>query len=131
MTERAWHSLFIRNMFIQELDPEKLAAFAPDFTVIDAPGFNAVPEVDGTRSEVFVVLNLARKEVIIGGTDYAGEMKKSIFTVMNYLLPKRGRHAHALLGQLGRATRRVRHLLRPVRHRQDHAVGRPRAHADR
>jgi phosphoenolpyruvate carboxykinase (ATP) len=90
VTERAWHSLFIRNMFIQELDPEKLAAFAPDFTVIDAPGFNAVPEVDGTRSEVFVALNLARKEVIIGGTEYAGEMKKSMFTVMNYLLPKEG-----------------------------------------
>ena len=90
VTERAWHSLFIRNMFIQELDPEKLEGFEPDFTVIDAPGFNAVPEVDGTRSEVFVALNLARKEVIIGGTEYAGEMKKSMFTVMNYLLPKKG-----------------------------------------
>ena len=90
VTERAWHSLFIRNMFIQELDPEKLANFEPDFTVIDAPGFNAVPEVDHTRSEVFVALNLARKEVIIGGTEYAGEMKKSMFTVMNYLLPKKG-----------------------------------------
>ena len=132
VTERAWHSLFIRNMFIQELDPEKLATFAPDFTVIDAPGFNAVPEVDGTRSEVFVALNLARKEVIIGGTEYAGEMKKSMFTVMNYLLPKEGIMADALLGQprAGRP-RRVRDLLRPVRDREDHPVGGPRSHPDR
>ena len=67
-----------------------LAAFEPEFTMIDAPGFHAVPEIDGTRSEVFVAVHFGRKEVIIGGTEYAGEIKKSMFSVMNYLLPKQG-----------------------------------------
>ena len=90
ITEKAWHNLFVRNMFLQEDDPEVLARHVPQFTVIDACGFNAVPDVDGIRSEVFVMLHFGRKEVIIGGTEYAGEMKKSIFTVMNYLLPLKG-----------------------------------------
>jgi len=84
---RAWHNLFARNMFIREHDPVKLANHVPEFTVIDAPLFYAVPEQDGTRSEVFVVLNFKTREVIIGGTDYAGEIKKSILAVMTYLLP--------------------------------------------
>ena len=84
---RAWHNLFARNMFIREHDRQKLESHVPQFTVIDAPMFNAVPEQDGTRSEVFVVLNFDKREVIIGGTDYAGEIKKSILTVMTYLLP--------------------------------------------
>jgi phosphoenolpyruvate carboxykinase (ATP) len=87
---RAWHNLFARNMFLRELDPKKLESHVPEFTVIDAPMFHAIPEEDGTRSEVFIALNFARKEVIIGGTDYAGEIKKSIFTVMTYLMPPRG-----------------------------------------
>jgi phosphoenolpyruvate carboxykinase (ATP) len=62
----------------------------PQFTVIDAPGFNASPEDDGTRSEAFILLHFGRREVIVGGTAYAGEMKKSMFTVMNYLLPPQG-----------------------------------------
>ena len=90
VTQRAWHSLFARNLFIQEHDPARLAAHEPQFTVIDAPGFDAEPEIDGTRSEVFVVLNLDRREVIIGGTEYGGEIKKSMFTVMNFLMPDRG-----------------------------------------
>ena len=90
VTERAWHSLFVRNMFIQEHDTAKLAEFVPDFTLVDAPGFHAVPEIDGTRSEVFVAVHFGRKEIIIGGTEYAGEMKKAMFSVMNYLLPKQG-----------------------------------------
>jgi phosphoenolpyruvate carboxykinase (ATP) len=89
ITQRAWHSLFARNLFIQEHDPAKLAQHDPQFTLIDAPGFNATPDIDGTRSEVFVVLNLAKREVIIGGTEYGGEIKKSLFTVMNYLMPDR------------------------------------------
>jgi phosphoenolpyruvate carboxykinase (ATP) len=89
VTERAWHSMFARNMFIRELDPEKLARHAPEFTVIHAPSFHAVPEIDGTNSAAFVVLHFGRKLILIGGTSYAGEMKKSIFTVMNYLLPQR------------------------------------------
>jgi phosphoenolpyruvate carboxykinase (ATP) len=90
ITELAWHSLFARNMFIRELDPARLDAFEPRFTLIDAPGFHAVPEEDGTRSEAFILLHFGRREVLIGGTQYAGEIKKSIFTVMNYLLPPQG-----------------------------------------
>ncbi|HYN33692.1 MAG TPA: phosphoenolpyruvate carboxykinase (ATP) [Ilumatobacteraceae bacterium] len=90
VTEHAWQSLFVRNMFIQEHDPEALETFAPEFTLVAAPGFHAVPEIDGTRTEVFVAVHLGRKEVIIGGTEYAGEIKKAMFSVMNYLLPKQG-----------------------------------------
>ena len=89
ITELAWHNLFARNMFI-DVDPETIAAHKPQFTVIDAPGFHANPESDGIRSEAFIMLHLGRREVIIGGTHYAGEMKKSMFTVMNYLLPPQG-----------------------------------------
>jgi phosphoenolpyruvate carboxykinase (ATP) len=84
--EDAWHSLFARNMFIQAT-PEELATHLPEFTVINCPRFHAIREVDGTNSEAFVVLNFAKKLVLIGGTSYAGEIKKSIFSVMNYLLP--------------------------------------------
>jgi phosphoenolpyruvate carboxykinase (ATP) len=90
VTETAWHSLFARTMFLREFDREVLAAFAPDFTVLHCPGFHAIPEIDHTRSEAFIILNLSRRLVIIGGTSYAGEIKKSVFTVMNYLLPQQG-----------------------------------------
>ena len=89
ISEHAWPALFARNMFIRELDAEKLALHQPEFTVIHAPNFHADPEVDGTRSEAFVLLDFAQKLILIGGTAYAGEIKKSIFTVMNYLLPQR------------------------------------------
>lgn len=89
ITEYAWHSLFARNMFI-EATPEELNSFAPGFTVINVPDFKADPAEDGTRSEVFIILDFSQKLVMIGGTEYAGETKKSIFTVMNYLLPLRG-----------------------------------------
>jgi len=90
INETAWHNLFARNMFIQEHDPEKLAAHDPEYTIIHAPGFLAVPEEDGTNSEAFVILHLGKKEVLIGGTAYAGEIKKSMFSIMNYLLPRKG-----------------------------------------
>src|ERR1043166_3822207 len=90
INELAWHNLFARNMFLQESDPGQLAQHQPQFTVIDAPGFNASPEDDGTRSEAFILLHFGRREVIVGGTAYAGEMKKSMFTVMNYLLLSQG-----------------------------------------
>jgi phosphoenolpyruvate carboxykinase (ATP) len=90
VTELAWHNLFVQNMFVRERDPEKLRAFSPEFTVLGFPGFHAEPEEDGTRSTAFIVLDISRSLVLIGGTQYAGEMKKSIFTVMNYILPKRG-----------------------------------------
>jgi phosphoenolpyruvate carboxykinase (ATP) len=90
ITENAWHSMFARDMFLREFDPEVLAHFEPDFVVIHCPQFHAIPEVDHTRSEAFVLLNFAERLVIIGGTSYAGEVKKAVFTVMNYLLPHRG-----------------------------------------
>ncbi|MFY9821594.1 MAG: phosphoenolpyruvate carboxykinase (ATP) [Thermoanaerobaculia bacterium] len=90
VTEEAWHSLFARNMFIREEDPATLASFAPNFTVINVANLQAVPERDGTRSPTFILLDLAKRMVLIGGTRYAGEIKKSIFSVMNYYLPKQG-----------------------------------------
>lgn len=103
ITESAWASLFARNMFVQATD-EELKVHVPEFTVIQAPGFQAIPEVDGTRSEVFIMISFKRKMVIIGGTQYAGEIKKSIFSVMNYLLPKQGvlpMHCSANYGRSG------------------------------
>lgn len=90
INEYAWHNLFARNMFIRELDPEKLANHTPDFTVIDMPRFHAEPAFDGTNSQTFILIDFGRRLVLIGGTEYAGEMKKSIFTALNYFLPKRG-----------------------------------------
>ncbi|GAB4297295.1 MAG: phosphoenolpyruvate carboxykinase (ATP) [Ignavibacteriaceae bacterium] len=87
ITEKAWHSLFARNMFRQYEDEKELEKHEPKFTVIDMPNFKANPETDGTNSEVFIVVNFGRRLVLIGGTSYAGEIKKSIFTALNYLLP--------------------------------------------
>src|SRR5215216_3073132 len=90
VTEHAWHSMFIRNMFILPQSLEEYKRFVPEFTIIAAPGFKANPAVDNTNSETFIILNLERKLAIIGNTAYAGEMKKSVFTLMNYLLPLEG-----------------------------------------
>jgi phosphoenolpyruvate carboxykinase (ATP) len=90
ITEYAWHSLFARNMFIREFEPEKLRNHVPQFTVIDMPHLKAEPEHDGTNSQTFILLDFARRLVLIGGTEYAGEIKKSIFSAMNYLMPKQG-----------------------------------------
>jgi len=89
ITEYAWHNLFARNLLIV---PQKATIHdSPDtWTIIDLPRFHATPELDGTNSEAFIVLNLARKLVIIGGTSYGGEIKKSVFTILNYLLPEQG-----------------------------------------
>ncbi len=107
ITPSPWHSLFCRNMFrlrrTFEHDDE-IEAFVPDFTIVHAPDFKAVPERDGTRSEVFIIISFAHKVLLIGGTSYAGEMKKSVFSVMNYLLPKAGvlpMHASANVGPDG------------------------------
>lgn len=89
ITQFAWHNLFARHMFVAETDPAEHAKHRPEFTVIDAPYFKADPAIHGTRSDCFICLNFAKRVVIIGGTSYAGEIKKSIFTVMNYLLPQR------------------------------------------
>ncbi|UFJ39731.1 phosphoenolpyruvate carboxykinase (ATP) [Brevibacillus humidisoli] len=87
VNEYAWHNLFARQLFIRPTAVE-LAAHSPEFTIISAPGFKADPAVHGTHSETFIIISFERKTVLIGGTEYAGEMKKSIFTVMNYLLPE-------------------------------------------
>src|SRR5215204_5310462 len=104
ITEQAWHSLFARHMFIDIPEAIGRAAHEPEFTVIDMPGLTADPKMHGTNSEVFILLNLAKKLVLIGGTSYAGEIKKSIFTVMNYLLPLRNvlsMHCSANVGPAG------------------------------
>ncbi|MGH9345976.1 MAG: phosphoenolpyruvate carboxykinase [Vicinamibacterales bacterium] len=104
VTELAWHNLFARNMFIPETEPGRLVEHRPEFTVIDAPGFAADPARHGTRSEVFILVHLGRRLVLIGGTSYAGEIKKSIFTVLNYILPLRGvlsMHCSANVGKAG------------------------------
>ena len=88
ITSTAWHSLFARNMFIR-MNRDELANFVPQFTVLHAPGFHANPAEVGTNSEAFIIVNFERRIVLIGGTSYAGEIKKSIFTVMNYILPQR------------------------------------------
>lgn len=88
VSEKAWNALFARNMFIVPSLPE-LASHHPEFTVLHAPNVTAEPATDGTNSEAFVCLHFGRGEVIIGGTSYAGEIKKAMFAVMNYLLPLR------------------------------------------
>ena len=86
-TELAWHNLFARHLFITPESPSE--DFLPEFTVVDAANFTADPARDGTRSGTFVLVNFERRMILIGGTRYAGEIKKSVFTVMNYLLPLR------------------------------------------
>lgn len=105
ITEYAWHSLFARTMFIRP-PIEALSDHQPEFTVISMPGCLADPAKDVTNSEAFILLNFAEKLVLIGGTQYAGEIKKSIFTVMNYLLPLKGvmpMHCSANIGPKGDA----------------------------
>ncbi len=103
VTELAWHSLFAHNLFIRP-NADELMNFEPDFTVISLPSVKADPKVDGTRSETFILVNLAQRIVIIGGTEYAGEIKKSVFTALNYLLPAEGvfpMHCSANVGSGG------------------------------
>ncbi len=103
ITERAWHSLFCRQLFIRPAS-EDTGDFKPDFTVLCGPNCLADPFRDNINSETFVVLNFAKRLALIGGTHYAGEMKKSIFTVLNFLLPQKGvlsMHCSANMGADG------------------------------
>jgi phosphoenolpyruvate carboxykinase (ATP) len=103
VTPNAWHANFVRNMFIRPA-VEALAGFVPNFSILHAPEFQADPARHGTRTGTFIVLNLAKRMILIGGTRYAGELKKSMFTVMNYLLPKQGvlsMHCSANIGPDG------------------------------
>ena len=88
-TELAWHSLFIRNLLIRP-EAHELATFAPDLTIVDLPSFTADPARHGGRSGTIIAVDFSRGIVLIGGTSYAGEMKKSVFTWLNYVLPARG-----------------------------------------
>ncbi len=103
VTPHAWHNLFAYNMFLRPTR-EELAGIRPDFTILHAPEVKADPEKHGTRSGTFVVVNFQAKEVLIGGTRYAGEIKKSIFSVLNFLLPDKGilpMHCSANIGEDG------------------------------
>ena len=89
VTTGAWHAMFARNMFIRP-KAEELEGFAPDYVILHAPDFQAEPAIDGVKSATAIALSFAEKVIVIAGTEYAGEIKKSIFTVMNWILPERG-----------------------------------------
>lgn len=103
INEYAWHNLFAHQLFIRPT-AEELTSHVADFTVISAPNFKADPAIDGTASETFIIVSLEKKIILIGGTEYAGEIKKSIFGIMNYLLPQQGilsMHCSANVGEAG------------------------------
>jgi phosphoenolpyruvate carboxykinase (ATP) len=104
INELAWHNLFIRTLLVRPTADE-LANFAPEYTIIDLPSFRADPARHGCRSETVIAVNLSEKLILIGGTAYAGEMKKSVFGILNYLLPARGvmpMHCSANIGPDGK-----------------------------
>ena len=103
VTEYAWHSLFIRTMLVRPAEAE-LAGFVPDYTIIDLPSFRADPARHGCRTETVIAVNFSEKLILIGGTEYGGEMKKSVFGLLNYLLPPQGimpMHCSANIGANG------------------------------
>ncbi|MDQ1593356.1 MAG: phosphoenolpyruvate carboxykinase [Pyrinomonadaceae bacterium] len=102
VTELAWHSLFARTMFID--GGREVGNHMPEFTIVNIPSFKADPERDGTRAQTFILMDFTQRLVLIGGTSYAGETKKSVFTILNYLLPQRGvmsMHCSANVGDAG------------------------------
>ncbi|SFE95208.1 phosphoenolpyruvate carboxykinase (ATP) [Alteribacillus iranensis] len=103
VNEYAWHNVFARQLFIRATE-EELKDHNAEFSIVYAPDFKADPEVDGTKSETFIITSFEERIVLIGGTEYAGEIKKSVFSVMNYLLPKKGvlsMHCSANVGEEG------------------------------
>src|SRR5205807_8292628 len=103
INQYAWHNLFVRALFVRPTG-EEMKGYEPEFTIVSAPEFQADPQRDGTRSEAFIIVNFTRKLILIGGTKYAGEMKKSIFGIMNFLLPQRNvfpMHCSANVGRHG------------------------------
>ncbi|MEP7355966.1 MAG: phosphoenolpyruvate carboxykinase (ATP), partial [Anaerolineales bacterium] len=104
VSELAWHSLFARNMFLRPATREAERRHVPEFTVICAPGFKGMPQIDATASQTFIVLNFEQRLCLIGNTAYAGEIKKAVFTVLNDLLPLAGvlpMHCSANVGAMG------------------------------
>jgi len=103
ITDHAWQNLFVRQLFIRPT-AEELESHKPEYTLFAINDFKAIPEVDGTRSDVFIILDYTKKIVLIGGTSYAGEIKKAMFSVMNYSLPSKGvfpMHCSANIGKNG------------------------------
>nr|WP_294168650.1 phosphoenolpyruvate carboxykinase [uncultured Sphingomonas sp.] len=103
VNELAWHNLFIRTMLVRP-EAAELAGFNPDYTIIDLPSFRADPERHGCRTETVIAINLSKKLILIGGTEYGGEMKKSVFGLLNFLLPEQGimpMHCSANIGPKG------------------------------
>jgi phosphoenolpyruvate carboxykinase (ATP) len=103
ITQFAWHNLFARQLFVRP-DWHTTDEHVPEFVIVSVPGFHADPEVDGTNSEAYILVHFEKRLILIGGTEYAGEMKKSIFTIMNYLLPDQGvlsMHCAANMGAAG------------------------------
>ena len=104
ITEKAWHALFARDMFLTIRNRDELKRHVPAFTIIAAPSFKADPRLDGTRTETFIVLSFGARLALIGGTGYGGEIKKTVFTVLNYLLPRQdvlSMHCSANVGDKG------------------------------
>jgi phosphoenolpyruvate carboxykinase (ATP) len=103
INEYAWHNLFIRTMLVRP-EVAELASFVPDYTIIDLPSFRADPDRHGCRTETVIAVNLTKKLILIGGTEYGGEMKKSVFGLLNFLLPEQGimpMHCSANIGPNG------------------------------
>ena len=101
--ERAYHALFAHQLFVN-MSADERSRHKPTFTILSAPDFKADPKRDGTRSEVFVIIHFGKRRVLIGGTLYAGEIKKSVFSILNYLLPRQGvlsMHCSANVGERG------------------------------
>jgi len=106
ITEHAWHSHFVRNMFVTPKNADQYKNHVPDFTIMSLPFFKAFPQIDGTPTDTFILLNFDARLCIIGTTAYAGEIKKSAFTILNYLLPLQGvmpMHCSANIGKNGDA----------------------------
>lgn len=104
ITETALHALFARTMFVRPIGDD-FDNHAPEITVLHAPSFHAVPHLDFTRSDSFILIHLARKMILIGGTSYAGEIKKAVFSLLNYLMPQKGimsMHCSANIGKDGK-----------------------------
>jgi phosphoenolpyruvate carboxykinase (ATP) len=128
VTELAWHNLFIRHLLRR---PERRTGrFRPEFTIINCPSFKADPERHGCRTDTVIALNFEKKLILIANTEYAGENKKSVFTLLNYILPEKGVMAmHCSANHANDPGRR--RVLRPVGHRQDDAQADADPHADR
>src|ERR1700761_7185690 len=106
VTEYAWHSLFVHQLLIRPT-ADQLKGFNPEFTIIDLPNFRADPKKHGCATETVIAVNFTKKMILIGGTSYAGEMKKSVFTIMNYILPPKrimSMHCSANVGKDGKTT---------------------------